>query len=327
MLHDSQIEARAADAARASRRSDHERHDHDLRHRRHRTPAPGHRHGVAITSLRLASPSRRFDRATGVWTNGATNWFTVTAFRSLAANVHKSLKKGDRIVVTGGCASARGSATVAAAPRSRSTPRASGTTSRGASATGSVSRARRTRSRSRPWTARGWTPRRARSTASTTRPCRRRRPGRRSGRPVGYPRGRRARRRAAPGPGRGDRHAAAILGEPAPGMGFATAGPAHALRPVGPDAEDVDGHEPEDPYVGGLRPDPSDIPRTGVRSLGGGRHSGLAFSGSAAASVLGDHRDARDLVRVPVATRPRPETRRRSRSSLLAAWRSSSASP
>ncbi|WP_058725722.1 single-stranded DNA-binding protein [Curtobacterium luteum] len=57
--------------------------------------------GVAITSLRLASPSRRFDRATGVWTNGATNWFTVTAFRSLAANVHKSLKKGDRIVVTG----------------------------------------------------------------------------------------------------------------------------------------------------------------------------------------------------------------------------------
>ncbi|MGL3198473.1 MULTISPECIES: single-stranded DNA-binding protein [Curtobacterium] len=57
--------------------------------------------GVAITSLRLASPSRRFDRATGTWTNGATNWFTVTAFRSLAANVHKSLKKGDRIVVTG----------------------------------------------------------------------------------------------------------------------------------------------------------------------------------------------------------------------------------
>ncbi|GGL09530.1 single-strand DNA-binding protein [Curtobacterium luteum] len=57
--------------------------------------------GIAITSLRLASPSRRFDRATSTWTNGATNWFTVTAFRSLAANVHKSLKKGDRIVVTG----------------------------------------------------------------------------------------------------------------------------------------------------------------------------------------------------------------------------------
>jgi single-strand DNA-binding protein len=57
--------------------------------------------GIAITSMRLASPSRRWDRQTSTWTNGATNWYTVTAFRSLAANVHKSLKKGDRVVVTG----------------------------------------------------------------------------------------------------------------------------------------------------------------------------------------------------------------------------------
>ncbi|WIB61241.1 single-stranded DNA-binding protein [Curtobacterium sp. MCLR17_007] len=57
--------------------------------------------GIAITSMRLASPSRRWDRANSVWTNGPTNWFTVTAFRSLAANVHKSVKKGDRILVTG----------------------------------------------------------------------------------------------------------------------------------------------------------------------------------------------------------------------------------
>ncbi|MBA8991371.1 single-strand DNA-binding protein [Curtobacterium pusillum] len=57
--------------------------------------------GIAITSMRLASPSRRWDRATSTWTNGATNWYTVTAFRSLAANVHRSLKKGDRILVTG----------------------------------------------------------------------------------------------------------------------------------------------------------------------------------------------------------------------------------
>ncbi|MGN8051422.1 single-stranded DNA-binding protein [Curtobacterium sp. 22159] len=57
--------------------------------------------GIAITSMRLASPSRRWDRSTSAWTNGATNWYTVTAFRSLAANVHRSLKKGDRIVVTG----------------------------------------------------------------------------------------------------------------------------------------------------------------------------------------------------------------------------------
>ncbi|WP_058727616.1 single-stranded DNA-binding protein [Curtobacterium oceanosedimentum] len=57
--------------------------------------------GIAISSLRLASPSRRWERSTSSWTNGPTNWYTVTAFRSLAANVHKSLKKGDRIVVTG----------------------------------------------------------------------------------------------------------------------------------------------------------------------------------------------------------------------------------
>ncbi|MFJ3028664.1 single-stranded DNA-binding protein [Curtobacterium sp. NPDC087080] len=57
--------------------------------------------GIAITSLRLASPSRRWDRSTSSWTNGPTNWYTVTAFRSLAANVHKSMKKGDRILVTG----------------------------------------------------------------------------------------------------------------------------------------------------------------------------------------------------------------------------------
>ncbi|WP_182045712.1 single-stranded DNA-binding protein [Curtobacterium sp. ME26] len=57
--------------------------------------------GIAISSMRLASPSRRWDRSTSSWTSGTTNWFTVTAFRSLAANVHKSLKKGDRIVVTG----------------------------------------------------------------------------------------------------------------------------------------------------------------------------------------------------------------------------------
>ncbi|MEV7762355.1 single-stranded DNA-binding protein [Curtobacterium flaccumfaciens] len=57
--------------------------------------------GIAITSLRLASPSRRWDRATAAWVNGATNWYTVTAFRSLASNVYKSLKKGDRIVVAG----------------------------------------------------------------------------------------------------------------------------------------------------------------------------------------------------------------------------------
>jgi single-strand DNA-binding protein len=57
--------------------------------------------GFEITSLRLASPSRRWDRTTSSWTNGETNWFTVTAFRSLAKNVKKSVNKGDRVIVCG----------------------------------------------------------------------------------------------------------------------------------------------------------------------------------------------------------------------------------
>lgn len=57
--------------------------------------------GLSITSFRLASPSRRWDRATSAWVNGDTNWFTVTAFRTLATNVHESVIKGDRVLVAG----------------------------------------------------------------------------------------------------------------------------------------------------------------------------------------------------------------------------------
>ncbi|KQO62982.1 single-stranded DNA-binding protein [Curtobacterium sp. Leaf261] len=57
--------------------------------------------GLSITSFRLASPSRRWDRATSAWVNGDTNWFTVTAFRTLATNVQESVIKGDRVLVAG----------------------------------------------------------------------------------------------------------------------------------------------------------------------------------------------------------------------------------
>jgi len=57
--------------------------------------------GLAITSFRLASPSRRWDRASSSWVNGDTNWFTITAFRSLASNLDGSLAKGDRVIVIG----------------------------------------------------------------------------------------------------------------------------------------------------------------------------------------------------------------------------------
>lgn len=57
--------------------------------------------GLDIASFRLASTIRRYDRATDTWSDGETNWYTVTAFRAIAGNVAASVKKGDRVLVTG----------------------------------------------------------------------------------------------------------------------------------------------------------------------------------------------------------------------------------
>ena len=57
--------------------------------------------GLSITSFRLASNQRRYDRAQQKWVDGVTNWYTVTTFRQLAVNVAASVQKGQRVVVTG----------------------------------------------------------------------------------------------------------------------------------------------------------------------------------------------------------------------------------
>jgi single-strand DNA-binding protein len=57
--------------------------------------------GLPITSFRLASSQRRYDRATEKWVDASTNWYTVTAFRQLAINAVPSVSKGDRVVVAG----------------------------------------------------------------------------------------------------------------------------------------------------------------------------------------------------------------------------------
>ena len=57
--------------------------------------------GLPITSFRLASSNRRFDRSLNKWVEGETNWYTVTTMRTLAINVAGSVSKGDRILVTG----------------------------------------------------------------------------------------------------------------------------------------------------------------------------------------------------------------------------------
>jgi single-strand DNA-binding protein len=57
--------------------------------------------GLPITNFRLASTRRFFDRATGAWTDGETNWYTVSSFRQLALNTARSLRKGERVLVHG----------------------------------------------------------------------------------------------------------------------------------------------------------------------------------------------------------------------------------
>ena len=57
--------------------------------------------GLPITSFRLASSQRRFDRSQNKWVDGETNWYTITSFRTLAVNVSQSVSKGDRIAVFG----------------------------------------------------------------------------------------------------------------------------------------------------------------------------------------------------------------------------------
>lgn len=57
--------------------------------------------GLAITSFRLASGQRRFDRAKQSWVDAETNWYTVSTFRQLAHNVVGSVRRGEHVVVAG----------------------------------------------------------------------------------------------------------------------------------------------------------------------------------------------------------------------------------
>ena len=57
--------------------------------------------GLSITSFRVASNQRRFDRSKEKWIDGDTNWYTVTAFRQLAMNAAGSISKADRVLITG----------------------------------------------------------------------------------------------------------------------------------------------------------------------------------------------------------------------------------
>ncbi|UOE45316.1 single-stranded DNA-binding protein [Agromyces larvae] len=57
--------------------------------------------GLAITSFRLASTRRYFDRVQGAWVDADTNWYTVSSFRNLALNTALSIRKGEHVIVHG----------------------------------------------------------------------------------------------------------------------------------------------------------------------------------------------------------------------------------
>lgn len=56
--------------------------------------------GIPVAHFRLATSQRRRD-AQGVWVDGETNFFSVSAYRQLAEHALASLQRGQRVIVTG----------------------------------------------------------------------------------------------------------------------------------------------------------------------------------------------------------------------------------
>lgn len=57
--------------------------------------------GLVVGNFRMGSTERRKDPITNMWVDGHTNWYHISAFRSLAQNAVSSIHKGDRILVMG----------------------------------------------------------------------------------------------------------------------------------------------------------------------------------------------------------------------------------
>ncbi len=55
--------------------------------------------GDAMARFRMASTTKRYDRATGQWLDGDTTYWNVTAWRRAAENAATSLAKGHPVVV------------------------------------------------------------------------------------------------------------------------------------------------------------------------------------------------------------------------------------
>ena len=69
--------------------------------------------GLSITSFRLASSQRRYDRSAERWIDGETNWYTITSFRQLALNSATSIQKASQPWLVGRPPRPRGGAAAA----------------------------------------------------------------------------------------------------------------------------------------------------------------------------------------------------------------------
>ncbi|MCI1219283.1 MAG: single-stranded DNA-binding protein [Bifidobacterium sp.] len=61
----------------------------------------GREGGTGACSFRVGSTRSYFYAASGEWKDHPTTWITIKAFRTLAANILASVRKGDPIIVTG----------------------------------------------------------------------------------------------------------------------------------------------------------------------------------------------------------------------------------
>ena len=54
-----------------------------------------------VARFRVACTPRRFQRSTEEWVDGATQWYSVSAWRTLGEHCHDSLRRGDPVIVHG----------------------------------------------------------------------------------------------------------------------------------------------------------------------------------------------------------------------------------
>ncbi len=57
--------------------------------------------GIDLSTFRLATTPRRWDRNQRQYIDGTTTWFTVQCWRSLAIHTRDSIRRGDPVVVIG----------------------------------------------------------------------------------------------------------------------------------------------------------------------------------------------------------------------------------